>query len=146
MNIEEIEMISESNAPWLPHLELMDRAVATRDPDGAIRAWREAYAAALGSAGCRGLVEVAAACVKIGEIPGFRKACEAKARQTYWTALFRARQERSLEGLYQVAAAVETLGARTMAEECLRIAESFIAEGADSATRRPSGRPARPRS
>jgi len=131
MNIEEIEMISESNAPWLPHLELMDRAVATRDPDGAIRAWRDAYAAALGG-GWQGLVEVAAACVRIGEIPGFRKACEAKARQTYWTALFRARQERSLEGLYQVAAAFETLGARAMAEECLRIAESFTAEGSDS--------------
>jgi len=125
MNVEEIEMVNEANAPWTPHLEVMDRAVAMRDPDTAIRAWREAYAAALGSDGWQGLVEVASACLKIGEIPGFRKACEAKARQTYWTALFRARQERSIEGIYQVAAAFETLGARAMAEECLRIAESF---------------------
>lgn len=131
-DIEDIEMVSESNAPWTPHLELMDRAVATRDPDAAIRAWRDAYAAALGSGGWQGLVEVASACVKIGEIPGFRKACEAKARQTYWTALFRARQERSLEGIYQVAAAFETLGARAMAEECLRIAESFTSDSAEA--------------
>ena len=125
MNTEEIEMVSESNGLWAPHLELMERAVATRDPDRAIRAWRDAYAAALGGCGWQGLVTVAAACLKIGEIPGFRKACEAKARQTYWTALFRARRDRSVDGILRVAEAFEVLGARAMAEECLRIADSF---------------------
>lgn len=132
MNIEEIVMVSESNAPWTSHLELMDRAVTLRDPDGAIRAWRDAYAAALGGRGWQGLVEVAAACLKIGEIPGFRKACEAKARQTYWTALARARQERSVDGVLRVAGAFDGLGARAMAEECARIAESFAAEAGGS--------------
>jgi hypothetical protein len=125
MNIEEIEMVSESNGPWTPHLELMEHAVAMRDPDGAIRAWREAYAAALGGDGWQGLVAVAGACLQIGEIPGFRKACEAKARQTYWTALFRARHDRSVDGILRVAEAFGALGARGMAEECLRIAGSL---------------------
>lgn len=132
MNIEEIEMINESNAPWTSHLELMDRAVTLRDPDGAIRAWRDAYAAALGGNGWQGLIEVAAACLKIGEIPGFRKACEAKTRQTYWTALARARQERSVDGVLRVAGAFQGLGARAMADECARIAESFAAAAGDS--------------
>ncbi len=97
-----------------------------------MRAWRNAYAAALGTPGWRGLVEVAAASLRIGAIPGFADASEARARQTYWTALFRARQQGSLSGVLEGAEAFGTLGNRTMVEQCIRVAESLAVLNGDA--------------
>ena len=131
MNTEEMEMVTESEAPWMVHLDLMDLAIAKKNASAAVRAWRDAYAEAIGSAGWPGIIEVAAACLRIGEIPGFRKACEAKARETYWTALFRARQQGSFNGVLEAAHAFGVLGDRAMVEECIRIAGRLAAQEPD---------------
>src|SRR3989442_12930520 len=78
--------------PWTEHIHAMDQALTERNATTAVRAWRNAYAAALATPGWRGLVEVAAGSLRIGAIPGFGKASEARARETYWLALFPARQ------------------------------------------------------
>ena len=112
-----------TQAPWTPHLEAMDAAISTSNASAAVLAWRHAYAAALDQPGWRGLVEVASAALRIGAIPGFRKAAESRARESYWTALFRARRQGSLNGVLDAAEAFGTLGDRVMVEQCIRIAE-----------------------
>lgn len=125
-------MTTETPGPWTESIRAMDQALAETNATAAVRAWRNAYAAALGTPGWRGLVEVAAASMRIGAIPGFGKASTARARETYWTALFRARQQGSLNGVLDAAEAFGTLGDRTMVEQCIRVAESLAALNGDA--------------
>jgi hypothetical protein len=104
----------------------MDAAVTTNNASAAVLAWRHAYSAALDQPGWRGLVEVASAALHIGAIPGFQKAAESRARESYWTALFRARRQGSLNGVLDAAEAFGTLGDRVMVEQCIRIAERLV--------------------
>jgi hypothetical protein len=119
-------MISEPITPvtpWTTHLEAMDTAIASNNASAAVLSWRHAYAAALDQPGWRGLVDVAGAALRIGAIPGFKKAAESRARESYWTALFRARRQGSLNGVLDTAEAFGALGDRVMVEQCIRIAE-----------------------
>jgi hypothetical protein len=119
-------MITEpttTHTPWTTHLDAMDTAIAANNASTAVLSWRHAYAAALDQPGWRGLVEVAGAALRIGIIPGFKKAAESRARESYWTALFRARRQGSLNGVLDTAEAFGTLGDRVMVEQCIRIAE-----------------------
>jgi hypothetical protein len=124
-------LTTESTGPWRDYIRAMDEALAETNATSAVRAWRNAYAAALGTPGWRGLVEVADASLRIGAIPGFGKASEARARETYWTALFRARQQGSLNGVIETAEAFGALGDRPMVEQCIRVAESLAAVDGD---------------
>jgi hypothetical protein len=110
-------------APWSCHLEAMDVAIGAGNASAAVLAWRHAYSAALDQPGWCGLVEVAAAAMRIAAIPGFQKAAESRARESYWTALFRARRQGSLSGVLDAAEAFGALGDRVMVEQCIRIAE-----------------------
>jgi hypothetical protein len=119
-------MISEQTTtltPWAVHLQAMDTAIAASNASAAVLSWRHAYAAALDQPGWRGLVDVAGAALRIGTIPGFKKAAESRARESYWTALFRARRQGSLNGVLDTAEAFGALGDRVMVEQCIRIAE-----------------------
>jgi len=69
--------------------------------------------------------------LRIGAIPGFGKASEARARETYWLALFRARQQGSLNGVLDAAEAFGALGDGAMVEQCLRVAEGLAALHSD---------------
>ncbi|OLD77184.1 MAG: hypothetical protein AUG87_05575 [Candidatus Rokubacteria bacterium 13_1_20CM_4_70_14] len=121
----------EAAGPWTEHIHAMDQALTERNATTAVRAWRNAYAAALATPGWRGLVEVAAGSLRIGAIPGFGKASEARARETYWLALFRARQQGSLNGVLDAAEAFGALGDGAMVEQCLRVAEGLAALHSD---------------
>jgi hypothetical protein len=112
-----------SQAPWTCHLEAMDVAIGASNASAAVLSWRHAYSAALDQPGWRGLVEVAAAAIHTPAIPGFQKAAESRARESYWTALFRARRQGSLSGVLDAAEAFGALGDRVMVEQCIRIAE-----------------------
>ena len=75
--------------------------------------------------GWQPIVRVAEAARRIGAIPGFARAAEARARETYWIALFRAHREGSLAGVLQTAEGFGALGDRNMVEQCIRIAEGL---------------------
>src|SRR2546430_14907716 len=122
---------TESSGPWTEHIRAMDRALEQQNAPAAVRPWRTASAAALATPGWRGLVEVAAAALRIAAIPGFAKASEARAHETYWLALFRARQQGSLGGVLDAAEAFGALGDSTMVEQCLRVAEGLAALHSD---------------
>lgn len=123
---------TQTLAPWATHLDAMDVGIAANNASAAVLAWRNAYAAALDQPGWRGLVEVAGAALRIGTIPGFRKAAESRARESYWTALFRARRQGSLNGVLDTAEAFGALGDRVMVEQCIRIAERLAVLAGDS--------------
>jgi hypothetical protein len=113
--------------PWREHLSEMERAIEAGQAAAAVRAWHCAHAAAMDQPGWQSVVHVAEAARRIGAVPGFGRAGQARARETYWLALFRAHREGSLTGVLRTAEGFCGLGDRNMVEQCIRIAESLAA-------------------
>jgi len=90
-----------------------------------VRAWHRAHAVVINQPGWQPIVRVAEAARSIGAIPGFARAAEARARETYWIALFRAHRDGSLAGVLETAEGFGVLGDRNMVEQCIRIAEGL---------------------
>lgn len=112
---------------WTAHISRMDQALDEQDVDAAERAWRDAYASALGSASWEGLIEVGDSALRIGEVVGSPNASEAEARDAYWAALIRARKQQSLDGVLGAAERFAALGDHEVASGCVRIAEQLAA-------------------
>ncbi len=119
-------------AAWTAHVRAVDDALVSGNIGAAERAAHEAYLVALASWRWDGLVDVAGAYLRIGQLSGLRQPAEAKARNLYLTALFRARQQDSLDGVLRAAEAFAALGDRDVAERCLRIAHAIAAEARDA--------------
>ncbi len=111
-------------APWVEAIRAVDEALAAGNVSAAGRAWSEAYSAAQRSRGWEGFLAAGDAHVRIHQATGRGKASAAGARESYLAALWRARQEGSLEGVLQAAEAFDSLGDATVAAEALRIAEA----------------------
>lgn len=125
----------DSDAPWTAHIRRVDEALAKGNTGAAELAWHDAYVAALRSRRWEGLVDVGDAALRVGEAASNRRGSEAKARGAYWAALFRARQERSLDGVLRTAEAFATIGDQDVAVQCTRIAEGLAAQGQDGGAR-----------
>jgi hypothetical protein len=123
----------ETLGPWTEHIHAMDRAMAQNDPGESVRAWRQAYSAALSHPGWLGLITVADASVRLGAFPGLARGAAARARETYWIAFFRARQQRSLNGVLHAAEVFGMLGDRATVEQCMRVAEGLASQAGDPA-------------
>ena len=112
-------------APWAPHIERVDEALAQANVAAALRAWNTAYTAALGSRRWEGLIDVGDAYLRIGDRVAYRRAFAAKAREAYLAALFRARRQNSLDGVLRVANAFAGLGDRQVVAQCLKLAREL---------------------
>lgn len=123
---------AESQIAWKAHLDKVEEAVSRNDLTLAVMLWREAYAAALRSRHWEGMVAVADAYWRLGELAGFGRASEAKARQIYLAALFRARQEGSLDGVLRAAQAFADLGDREVVDRCIAIARTLAVQARDA--------------
>lgn len=123
---------AESQIAWKAHLDHVEEALSRNDLTRAGTLWREAYAAALRSRHWEGLVAVADVYRRLGALADFRRAAEAKARETYLAALFRARQEGSLDGVLRVAEVFADLGDREVVERCIDIARATAAQARDA--------------
>ena len=121
----------EALGPWTTHIQAMDQALANNDPGESVRAWRQAYSAALSHPGWLGLLTVAAASLRLAAFPGLARDAAARARETYWIAFFRARQQRSLNGVLHAAEAFGMLGDRSTVEQCMRVAEGLASRAED---------------
>jgi hypothetical protein len=119
--------------PWTAHIEAMDEALAVNNTGESIRAWRQAYSAALSHPGWLGLFTVATASLRVGTFPNLARSAAALTRETYWIAFYRARQQRSLSGVLCTAEAFVMLGDRDSAERCLRVAEELESSARDAA-------------
>lgn len=121
----------EALGPWTAHIQAMDQAAAEDAPGESVRAWRQAYSAALSHPGWLGLLAVAAASLRLGVFPGLARGAVARARETYWIAFFRARQQHSLTGILHAAEAFSRLGDRATVEQCLRVAQGLASRSGD---------------
>ncbi len=122
----------ETLGPWTAHIEAMDQALESNDPGESIRAWRQAYSSALSHPGWLGLLTVANASLRLSAFPGLARDAVARARETYWIAFFRARQQRSLNGVLHAAEAFGLLGDYSTVEQCMRIAEGLATSTGDT--------------
>ncbi|HYE91271.1 MAG TPA: hypothetical protein VEA38_09640 [Terriglobales bacterium] len=114
---------------WTTYLETMDAALRGNNIATAERAWREAHALALRTRAWRPLAEVGDAALRLGTPDRQRASHVSRARDVYVAALFRARADRSVDGVLHVAEAFGALGDYKVVEECLAIAESLGAAG-----------------
>jgi hypothetical protein len=122
----------ETLGPWTAHIQAMDQALLSSDPGESVRAWRQGYSAALSHPGWLGLLTVASASLRLAAFPGLARDAVARARETYWIAFFRARQQRSLNGVLHAAEAFGMLGDRSTVEQCMRVAEGLASRAGDA--------------
>ena len=122
---------TEAQIAWQARLDRVDDALARNDLAGAETLWREAYAAALKSRHWEGMVAVADSYRRLGERAGFRKISDAKAREAYLAALFRARSRGLLEGVLRTAQGFAELGDHAIVEQCIRIARTVASRSRD---------------
>ena len=115
-------LMPQGGARWAPHLQAVDAALEANDLRAAHRAWQAAYTAALASRRWEGLVDTADAHLRIAQVSGLPGA--PKARDLYLSALFRARDAGSRDGVLRVASAFEALGDREVASQARRMTPS----------------------
>lgn len=108
-------------APWSAHLRAVDVALEREDIPAAVEAWQSAYGAALGSRRWEGFADAADAWLRIARAGG-RADGVPRARELYLTALFRARDAGSREGVLRAAAAFDALGDREVVTQAHRMA------------------------
>lgn len=123
-------------ASWMPGwprspspgaISTVDAALARKDLDLKAPAWRETYPMAPASPSWEALVEAGDAARRIGEVASSPQASDTKAREIYRSALVRARQEESLDGVLRIAEAFAALGDREALDQSIRIAETLAA-------------------
>ena len=118
--------------PWLSPVGDMDQAIARGDFTSAEMARQEAYRAAIGSRRWEGLLAVGDAVLRLGAAAHSRRALEPEARRLYLSALFRARAQRSLDGVLRATESFASLGDRDVVERGLSIARELA--GSDPET------------
>jgi hypothetical protein len=111
---------------WRSHVAVVDRAIDEDDVPQALRAWGDAYGAAVGSRRWQAMLTVGQASLRIGRAAGTLRGYEDKARHCYLAALFRARQQQSTEGAFRVAEAFADLGDVEVASRATHVAETLV--------------------
>jgi hypothetical protein len=112
---------------WVAHLQRMDEALARGDVNAAVRARHDAYSAALASRRWEAMVAVGDASLRLAQLPEAHAAMVAEAGRAYLSALFRARHQRSLDGVLHVAEAFAALGDCDAAKQALVMAGTMTA-------------------
>jgi hypothetical protein len=127
---------ADDRTPWEAPLEAMDRALITRDVSAAEITWRQAYRVAMRDAGWRGLVAVGDAALRISDEASYKPPYQTRARRVYRWALFRARQNGSVDGVLRVAEAFATLGDADVVTQALDIADRLASADATGEAQR----------
>jgi len=122
---------------WKAYLDLVETELAAGHVDVAVRAWHDAYGAALESRGWESMLAVGDAFMKIGHAAGTPGGARMNAREAYLTALIRARRNRSVDGALRSGEAFAGLGDRAIVEQSLYIAAQ-LATGDEQAEQRVS--------
>jgi hypothetical protein len=118
--------------PWRTDLDELERALATGDHARAMRAWSDAETAALASRRWEPLLEVGDAALRVGDGTGSPARARLSARHAYRAALFRARAQRSVDGVLRAADAFARLGDRDVTEGALHAARKLAAGTPDA--------------
>ncbi len=120
---------------WTGRLRSINQALTEGDLFAAETAWQEARRQALVTRGWEAMLDLGDASRRIGRHGGFPGTAEAKARQAYLAALFRARDRGSMDGSLRVAQAFASLGDWEVAALCVRVADELGSHGRDPQAR-----------
>ena len=120
---------------WRAHLDVVAKEVAAGHVDAAVRAWHDAYGAALASGGWDGMIAVGDAFMTIGRRSGSVRGARMNARVAYLSALIRARREGSVDGALRVAQAFRELDEPAVVEQCLHVAAQMAARDEEAQQR-----------
>ena len=101
----------------------LDGAIAARDIGRAFEMWRDVREQAWRSQDWQALVTAGDAAMRLEPLTGPRQVMREEARRLYLGALFRARAQRSTEGVHRVADAFARLGDTETAASARRVAE-----------------------
>ena len=118
--------------PWIAPLRAVDEALDRHGVAAAERAWREAYGQAQASRRWEGWIAVGDASLRIGRVDGQRSVAESRARAAYLAALFRARQQQTVDGVLRTAHAFADLGDREVVAQCLVVARELAQQTGDT--------------
>jgi hypothetical protein len=118
---------------WTSSMAAVDRALEARDLGLASWRWREGYGAALRSQRWEAMLAAGETALRIGRASRTMAGVEADARQCFLTALFRARAQRSLDGILLTAEAFGQLGDIAVAQGALRMADPLVVATSDGA-------------
>jgi len=105
----------------------IDAALAAGDVAAALRAWHEAYGAALNSPPWEGFADAGDAYLRIARAAGSPAGDLTRARDLYLSALSRASGSGSLEGVLRLASAFVELGDDEVVAHALRIVRRLAA-------------------
>ncbi len=78
---------------WRPYLDVVEKELEHGHVDVAVRAWQDAYGAALASRSWESMIAVGDAFTVIGRASGTPRGARMNAREAYLTALMRARRD-----------------------------------------------------
>ena len=126
---------SRDDGLWKAHLHLVETELAAGHVDVAVRAWHDAYGAALENRSWESMIAVGDAFMKIGRAAGTPSGARMNAREAYLTALIRARRNHSVDGALRSGEAFAGLGERAIVEQSLYIAAQ-LATGDEQAQQR----------
>jgi len=134
-SLAEIERLRVAGPPgrpdergtWHSHLAIVDTELAHGHVDAAVRAWHDAYGAALESRSWEAMIAVGDGFVRIGQAAGTPRGARMNAREAYISGLIRAFRAHSVEGALRSAAALEALGDHAAAEHGRSIAGQLAA-------------------
>ena len=126
---------SQGDGVWAAYLRVVETELARGRVDVAVRAWHDAYGAALESRRWDSMIAVGDAFMQIGHAAGTPGGARMNARDAYLTALIRARRHRSVDGALRSAEAFREIGDRAIVEQCLHVAAQ-LAAGDDHAQQR----------
>ena len=115
----------EPSMTWEQGIERADAALASHDLRTAREVVRDAYAAAVTSRRWEPLLHVGDAQRRVEEASGYATLGKASARANYLSALFRARDQRSLDGVLQAAHAFSRLGDASVVRQTLVVARDL---------------------
>jgi len=119
----------ESRTPWVPHLKRMDEALARNDLPTAQRAAHDAFVTTVVTVTWEGKIAIGQAYQRLAERSGWQVQALRTARKAYIDAFYVARQQGSLDGVLESAAAFATLGDYAVVDQCLVFAR-ILAERA----------------
>jgi hypothetical protein len=121
---------------WTVHVQTVDRALNEGDLFAAETAWEEARRGALMTRHWEAMLGLGHAARKIGQRGGFPGTAAARARTAYLAALFRARDQGSVEGTLRAAEAFASLGDWGVASRFVRVAEELADHAQDPQARK----------
>jgi hypothetical protein len=122
-----VAALADPDGPWTSAIHQADAALARKEYSAALRAANDAYSLALGSTRWDGMVSAGDLYRRIGDVTGLRRSFEAKAKEAYQKAFFRARQQASVEGVLRSMEGYAALGDAQMVGAGIRVAERLAA-------------------